>query len=348
MNVDHIHFYVEDASTWRDWFVRKLEFQSIASSISTHTHTEIIQSGSVRFWLSSARASESPVFAYLQNHPAGVADVAFQVADVEAATAQAVAAGAKLLQLPELSESGCKAALIQGWGSLQHTLIERSLSEQQMSRTNPTRLEVDHVVLNVEQGNLEKAIAWYEKALGFQRQQAFTIQTQRSALCSQVLRHPAGNAQLPINQPASDSSQIQEFLDFNRGAGVQHIALQTHGIVETIDRLRRNGMSFLSVPASYYEQLRLRPGFPLSQAEWEAVAAQEVLVDWQPDQPLAVLLQTFTQPIFSEPTFFFELIERRWYWWQQRHQQAQGFGEGNFQALFEAIEREQMKRESLR
>ena len=354
MNIAHIHFYVENASTWRNWFTQTLEFQSIASFDGCHTQTEVIQNDRVRFLLSSAKTPESPVFAYLQAHPPGVADVAFWVADLEKAIAQATAAGAKLtrsLHWLEQPEGDRQAAQIQGWGDLRHTLVQdraEQADQPVFSQPNTMPLEIDHVVLNVEQGDLGRAIAWYEKAFGFQRRQVFAIQTQRSGLCSQVLDHPAGNAQLPINEPASSGSQIQEFLDFNRGAGIQHIALRTSGIVEAIDRLRRQGLAFLAVPSSYYDQLRQRPGFPLTEAEWEAVAAQEVLVDWQPDRPQAVLLQTFTQPIFAQPTFFFELIERRWYWWDQQQQQAQGFGEGNFRALFEAIEQEQLKRGSLR
>jgi 4-hydroxyphenylpyruvate dioxygenase len=199
---------------------------------------------------------------------------------------------------------------------------------------------IDHVVLNVAAGELEKALKWYEDVLGFQRKQTFTIQTERSGLHSQVMIHPASGVQFPINEPTSPNSQIQEFLDINRGSGIQHIALHAPRIVQAIARLRHLGLSFLSIPPSYYTQLQLnQPGIPLSTAELEEIAAQQILVDWQDEVPQALLLQTFTQPIFKQPTFFFELIERR--------QEAQGFGEGNFRALFEAIEREQLKRGSL-
>ena len=199
---------------------------------------------------------------------------------------------------------------------------------------------IDHVVLNVASGELEKALNWYEKVLGFQRKQAFTIQTERSGLHSQVMIHPDSGVQFPVNEPTSTNSQIQEFLDVNRGPGIQHIALQTPRIVQAIARLRHLGLSFLSIPPSYYSQLQLnQPTLPVSASELEEIAAQQILVDWQDESSKALLLQTFTQPIFEEPTFFFELIERR--------QQAQGFGEGNFRALFEAIEREQLKRGSL-
>jgi 4-hydroxyphenylpyruvate dioxygenase len=199
---------------------------------------------------------------------------------------------------------------------------------------------IDHVVLNVAVGDLEQALSWYEAVLGFQRQQTYTIETDRSGLRSQVMVHPDSGVQFPINEPTSPNSQIQEFLEINQGAGIQHIALQTPKIVEAIAKLRTLGLSFLAIPSAYYSQLSTSSQqLPLSPAELTEIAQQEILVDWQNDGSQALLLQTFTQPIFEQPTFFFELIERR--------QQAQGFGEGNFRALFEAIEREQLKRGSL-
>ena len=168
-------------------------------------------------------------------------------------------------------------------------------------------------------------------------QQTFNIKTDRSGLHSQVMISPHGHVQLPINEPASPSSQIQEFLEVNRGAGIQHIALQIPNLVEGISRFRAAGLSFLSVPQSYYSQLQQRCNFTLSSQELQGIAHQEILVDWHEDAaPGELLLQIFSQPIFHEPTFFFEFIERRFL--------AQGFGEGNFQALFQAIEREQIKR----
>jgi 4-hydroxyphenylpyruvate dioxygenase len=201
----------------------------------------------------------------------------------------------------------------------------------------PFYTHIDHVVLNVANGNLESAVSFYEKTLGFQRQQTFNIQTHRSGLHSQVMVHPHGGVQLPINEPSSENSQIQEFLNLNRGPGIQHIALATHDILQAVAQLRASGLSFIQVPPRYYRNLQQRQGFRKSAAQWAEIEAQEILVDWHSDDPEKMLLQTFTQPIFSQPTFFFESIERRC--------QAQGFGEGNFQALFQAIEQEQIKRE---
>ena len=213
-------------------------------------------------------------------------------------------------------------------------------TDNQQLTTDGNFTTIDHIVLNVAIGELELAVSWYKNILDFQPQQTFKIQTDRSALHSQVMISRNGRVQLPINEPASSNSQIQEFLDVNRGAGIQHIALRTSNLKSMIAQFRARGLSLLSVPKSYYTQLKKRPGLPLSSQELEAIAQQEILADWKEDAQNAVLLQIFTQPIFEQPTFFFEFIERR--------SQAQGFGEGNFRALFEAIESEQIKRGSLK
>ena len=206
---------------------------------------------------------------------------------------------------------------------------------------------IDHAVLNVATGDLERAVKWYQNTLGFQPQQNFEIKTNQSALRSRVMIHPNGNVQLPINEPGSANSQIQEFLDANCGSGIQHIALQTDRILQVVSELRSRGLPFLPVPSTYYSELRQQWESYLSSAEWEAIEVCQVLVDWQKDISEAMLLQIFTQPIFEQPTLFFELIERRKAWVKGQQIQAQGFGEGNFRALFEAIEREQIKRGSL-
>lgn len=272
--------------------------------------------------------------------------------DVEAAMENARLKGAKILQPIQYQKSAngyLRWGKIAAWGSLTHTLVEQSsINSYPMPHTS-TRLStsthcpitnIDHVVLNVPVGELKSAVAWYENILGFKPQQAFAIKTERSGLHSQVMVHPSSGVKFPINEPASPNSQIQEFLQVNRGAGVQHIALETPNLVKAIAQFRRQGVAFLPVPATYYTQLQQRATeHYLSATELRDIAAQQILVDWQEEHPEALLLQVFTQPIFKEPTFFFELIERR--------SQAQGFGEGNFRALFEAIEREQMKRGSL-
>jgi 4-hydroxyphenylpyruvate dioxygenase len=356
MKIDHVHFYVEDAKASRDWFVQKLGFQPVAAVSCDHTCTEVVNSGLVDFVLSSPLTSASPVAEFLRSHPSGVADVAFRVSDVASVMEKAVSGGAKVLepiQKQQLAQGCLQWGKIAAWGTLSHTLIERSgitplLPQSLLQKIqNPVNInhgvkfsQIDHVVLNVAAGDLAKAVAWYENVLGFQRQQVFNIQTDESGLRSQVMMHSHGSVQLPINEPTSPNSQIQEFLDVNQGAGIQHMALRTLDLVQALTHLRAWGLSFIQVPPTYYTQLQHRqPQDYLSPEQWEAIIAQEILVDWQDDAPEALLLQTFTQPIFSKPTFFFELIERRL--------QVQGFGERNFRALFEAIEREQVKRGSL-
>lgn len=347
LQIDHIHFYVEDAQKWRDWFVYCLGFQVINNGIfpslshhqkSLHTCTEVVKSGTVCFLLSSPILPTSPVAEFLSQHPPGVADVAFAVDNVEALTAKAISNGAKILQ-PLQNAGFCQYAKIAGWGGLNHTLMTRNqekIAEVENS-LYPAVTAIDHLVLNVGVGELETAVTWYQKIFDFQPQQSFQIKTDRSGLHSQVMISPHGNIQLPINEPASPSSQIQEFLDVNRGAGIQHIALMIPDLVNAISRFRGAGLSFLSVPQNYYFQLQQRHKFSLSTEELQAISDQEILVDWHEDAPLGqLLLQIFSQPIFSEPTFFFEFIERR--------SLARGFGEGNFLALFQAIEREQIKR----
>ncbi|MCT7983635.1 4-hydroxyphenylpyruvate dioxygenase [Laspinema sp. A4] len=372
MEIDHIHFYVKDATAQRDWFVNCLGFEAIASFTHSETHTELIQSGLVRFALSSPLSVASPVAEYLDRHPPGVADIAFAVQDLASCLDQAAVAGAKVLQPIQenpLSFNPLKWAKIAGWGELSHTLIQRcppgdatktgriyteiypfwteeynenSIYDQGnfLPAPNPLGnslyLNIDHFVLNVEKGDLKPALTWYETILGFKGQQTFDIQTERSGLHSQVMIYPNSLIQFPINEPTSNTSQVQEFLELNRGPGIQHIALKTTDILRTIAQLRENGVSFIDVPSTYYATLRQRLGFDEESAEWQEIQRKKILVDWHLETPDSLLLQTFTQPIFEQPTFFFEVIERR--------EGAAGFGEGNFQALFEAIEREQLKR----
>ncbi|MGK7926396.1 MAG: 4-hydroxyphenylpyruvate dioxygenase family protein, partial [Spirulina sp.] len=229
---------------------------------------------------------------------------------------------------------------IQSNMGMTHTLVATTNQKNSQPNNSLFFQDIDHIVLNVEVGRLQSAIDWYCAVFGFECQQTFNIQTARSGLHSRVMVHPASGITIPINEPTSINSQIQEFLNENRGAGVQHIALKTDRLLPITSKLRDAGVSFLDVPPTYYRQLRSRfQNLPLSKQEWQLIEQQKILVDCQfplENKP-PLLLQIFTQPIFSAPTFFFELIERR--------QQAEGFGEGNFRALFEAIEREQIQRE---
>lgn len=366
MDIGYVHFYVKDAVFWRQWFQRRMAWRWLDSVANQHTHTEVLYSGSVFVALSMPKTEASSVFRSLQQFPPGVADVAFQVRDLDALLEKAVVAGAKLLQ-PRQQYGGWKWAKLAGWGRLTHTLIEKTdqppkavqwmedgdslqplidseaISDRNFQETSI--VAIDHAVLNVPVGELQPAVDWYCEIFGFQPQQNFNIQTQKSGLSSQVLTHPQGKVQLPVNEPTSANSQIQEFLNYNRDAGIQHIALKSKNILASVAQMRSNGIPFLSVPESYYDQLKASCDGLISPQELVQIQEQEILVDWKQNeieianqncQKVPLLLQTFTKPIFEEPTFFFEVIERR--------SQARGFGEGNFRALFEAIEREQKKR----
>lgn len=375
MKIDRVHFYVEDAIASRDWFIERMGFQPWASGASRHTRTTIVKSGAIYIVLSSPITKHSPVAEFLRLHPPGVVDIAFLVPDLAVVMERLVKKGVKILETIQersFSQGYVKSSKIAAWGTLNHTILEYkgisklwAISTQLNWIEDPFTLEVypdvikgkiarspsienhniatlfnsiDHVVLNVAAGDLGQAVEWYRDVLGFQPQQMFTIQTETSGLGSQVMIHPDSGVQLPINEPTSANSQIQEFLDVNRGAGIQHIALATDNIVAAIAQLRHRGLSFIEVSLSYYTGVKQRCN--LSVTEWDKIIEEKILVDSQDDSPQSLLLQTFTQPIFKQPTFFFEIIERRL--------GAKGFGEGNFRALFEAIEREQLKRGKLK
>lgn len=350
MQIHHIHFYVWDAEKWRRWFLA-MGFDWIACGCNSDTQTEVVGSGKIKFVLSSPLSGVSPVAGYLGKHPEGVADVAFEVEDIEGVMEKARSAGAKIPQ-PLTVQGNFKWCQITSCACLKHTLIERKgetfllpydwvqfICWEKIEQDGYSHFtEIDHLVLNVAAGELEKTVSWYEAVLGFQRQQTFTIGTDKSALYSQVMIHPKSGVQFPVNEPMSVNSQIQEFIEINGGSGIQHLALKTNKITQVTRKLRSKGVEFLAVPKSYYTQMQK---LNFSPQEWSEIMAQEILVDTEGNKSdnSPLLLQIFTQPIFNKPTFFFELIERRF--------QAKGFGEGNFRALFEAIEREQIKRGSL-
>ena len=358
MKIDYVHFYVDDTQKWRDWFSTRMNFSMVAGGHQNHNFTEVITNGNIVFVLSSPTNVASPVAKYLQTHPCGVGDVAFNTNNLTKVLQQAIGQGAKLLTVPQqknFPQGTIKWCQIINKSGLHHTLYQREgltpifpqLKGEQIYPTNFTQgnfTGIDHIVLNVAAGELRKTAAWYEKALGFQARQNFDIKTENSGLYSQVMVHPESGVKIPINEPASSNSQIQEFLDINQGAGIQHIALQTPHIANTTAQFRKAGLTFLPVLKRYYTQLSKRiPPLSLEKEELAILAAQQILIDCQQKtntcQRLPLLLQIFTKPIFYKPTFFFELIERR--------DNAEGFGEGNFRALFEAMEQEQLKRGSL-
>ena len=339
MKIDHIHFYVEDAIAQADWFIETMGCQSVMGTANAHTHMEVLRHGSIYFVLSSPINQFSPVFDYLKHHPAGVVDIALNVEDIESILAKAAPSSEPLQSFP-CPSGHLKWAKIAGWGALSHTLIENTSSlafceamGSQMAANNGSKpsamdatlktdpktkpleidqdsifTQIDHVVLNVAAGALQQTVDWYCTLFDFQVQQTFNIQTQYSGLNSRVLTPADREMYFNINEPTSPNSQIQEFLEVNRGSGIQHIALRTNNIVQAVAELRQKGQSFLSVPNAYYAQLqqKLMPvlRYLLKPTEFTEIQAQHILVDGSEEGSASLLLQIFTKPIFKEPTFF--------------------------------------------
>ena len=339
MKIDRIHFYVVNANDTKDLLIQQMGLKFLGERVDEQTIEYLVGNAHLLFSISSPLNSASPVAKYLQDHPSGVKGISFQVPDL-AVIRQRV----DLLGLEILSASTELSHLtIRGWGSIEHNFIQSSpasITATIVGGASPRENRqdlitgIDHLVLNVPFGELDAATTWYQNLFEFQIQQAFDIQTQTSGLTSKALVSGCGKIRFNINQPSSSNSQIQDFLDRNHGAGIQHIALQTNDIFRTIERMQQQKLAFLPIEQTYYTQLQIRvrtaQNLALTDEEWHQLQNLQILADWSESSPEAVLLQIFTQPIFEDPTFFFEMIERR--------NRAKGFGRGNFQALFEAIE----------
>jgi 4-hydroxyphenylpyruvate dioxygenase len=340
MKIDHIHFYVRDAMQTRDWLMHKMGFQSLGTKINDHTHTELLVNNQVSLRVSAARNDSSPIAIFLSAHPPGVGDVAFRVADLDLFAHHVTDLDIDILVAPQLNDQGDQQMVIQGWGDFQHTVImdghRVNISPEGWAKNNYIT-NIDHVVLNVAKNQLVKAAQWYQRVFGLQVQQSFNIQTAYSGLSSQAMIDPTGQVQFNINEPSSANSQIQSFLDIHGGAGIQHVALGSADIFRSVATMQAHGLDFLPIPDRYYQNLQRRAqqteNFAFNHEEWQHLEQLAILLDWSNDQEPELLLQIFTQPMFNDPTFFFEIIERR--------SQAKGFGEGNFQALFEAIEQQE-------
>ncbi len=279
-----------------------------------------------------------------------VRDIAFSVDDVEESFRRAVERGARPAQEPTVLEDErgrvVKAA-IHTYGDTLHSFINRDgydglwepgFAPRDLKGDPIGVLEVDHCVGNVELGKMNEWVAWYEKVLGFELFISFDdkdISTDYTALMSKVMASGNQRIKFPINEPADGKkkSQIDEYLEFFGGAGVQHVALRTESIIDTVQALRRRGIDFLHVPEAYYADLEQRVG--KIDEEIKDLAPLGILVDRDEE---GYLLQIFTKPITDRPTLFYEIIERKG---------AKSFGKGNFKALFEAIEREQALRGTL-
>src|SRR3954451_13586703 len=318
----------------------------------------VLRSGSARFVFTGGVTPDSPVLDHHRRHGDGVVDLAIEVADVDKCVEHARTMGATVLVEPhdESDEHGSvRIAAIATYGEPRHTLVDRSRysgpylpgyvaaqSTWTPREGQPKRLfqALDHIVGNVEIGQMDEWVEFYNKVMGFVNMAEFIgddIATDYSALMSKVVASGNHRVKFPLNEPAiaKRKSQIDEYLEFYDGAGCQHIALATGDILRTVDILRENGIEFLDTPDSYYDDDELRDRIGKVRVPIEELKKRRILVDRDED---GYLLQIFTKPMGDRPTVFYELIERHG---------SLGFGKGNFKALFEAIEREQERRANL-
>ena len=358
LGYDALEFYVGNARQAAHYYRTAFGFDVVAyAGPETGVRDKssfVLQQNNVRFVLTAGLGPDSEIVQHQALHGDGVRDVAFTVPDAEAALAVAVERGAVPYRQPEsLEDEHGKVVVsaIKAYGDTIHTFVDRSnYSGAYLPGYQPTKhwspaqatgiRLVDHVVCNVELGRMDEWAEYYANIMGFTQLHHFSdeqIATEYTALMSKVLWDGEGRIKLPINEPADGKkkSQIEEFLDYYRSAGVQHMALATDDIVTTVTAMRDNGVRFLRVPGTYYEDLRRRLDWSLIDADIDQLADLGILVDQDEE---GYLLQIFTKNVQDRPTVFFEIIER--------HGSA-GFGVGNFKALFEAIEREQGERGNL-
>ncbi|MGI8695944.1 MAG: 4-hydroxyphenylpyruvate dioxygenase [Mycobacteriales bacterium] len=313
----------------------------------------VLESGGARFVLSGSVRAGTPLAEHVARHGDGVTDLALQVPDVHAAYRHAVAHGAVGLDKPhELSDDDgtVVTAAIATYGDTRHSLVDRSrydgpylpgyVAHAPLLAPPAKRFfqAVDHCVGNVELGKMDEWVDFYHRVMGFTNMKEFVgddIATEYSALMSKVVADGHRKVKFPLNEPAAGKrkSQIDEYLQFYGGAGVQHVALATNDIVASVHHMRAAGVEFLRTPDSYYEELGNWVGE--TRVPLQELRDLAILADRDED---GYLLQIFTAPVQDRPTVFFELIERHG---------SMGFGKGNFKALFEAIEREQERRGNL-
>lgn len=357
LGIDFIQFFVGNAKQAAHYY-RSLGFQPIAYlGLETGVRDRVswvVQQGDVRFVFTGALGPDSPIAEHVKKHGDGVHDVALRVPDVEEAYRVALERGASGVAEPEVYEDEhgkLVRAAIATYGETIHSLVGRSeysgtffpgfmdVGPPAATSSDGFGIQtIDHVVGNVELGKMNDWVGFYERVMGFTELRHFSddeISTDYSALMSKVVWDGNGKIKLPINEPAQGKrkSQIEEYLEYYKGPGVQHIAMATEDIVSTVEAMRDAGIQFLRVPATYYEEAKER--VPEIAEQVDALSRNGILVDKDEE---GYLLQIFSKPVQDRPTVFFEVIERHG---------SRGFGAGNFKALFEAIEREQAARGNL-
>ncbi|MCX6551669.1 MAG: 4-hydroxyphenylpyruvate dioxygenase [Acidobacteria bacterium] len=353
-SIHHVELWVGNAKQAAYYYRHAFGFSQFAyAGLETGRRdatSYALQQGKARLVLTTPMAPDDPINDHIRLHGDGVRDIAFHVDDADAAFREAVARGAQPVSEPVDRTDGSgsiRHAAIATYGHTIHSFISYRdyagpFLPGYVGKDAPGReaglLRIDHMVGNVELGRMNSWADWYSRVLGFSRYISFDdkdISTEYSALMSIVMSDDSFAIKFPINEPAAGKkkSQIEEYLDFYRGPGVQHIALLTTDIVATVRTLRANGVEFLRVPDSYYDVLGARVG-AIDEA-FEVVRDLGLLVDRDEE---GYLLQLFTKPVEDRPTLFFEIIQRKG---------SRGFGKGNFRALFESIEREQALRGNL-
>jgi 4-hydroxyphenylpyruvate dioxygenase len=356
--IDHLELYVGNAAQAAYYFCRAFGFTETAyAGLETGRRDQVshvLEQGRIRLVLTGTLRGDDDIARHHAQHGDGVHKIALSVPDAEAAYHHAVEHGARGVHTPHTVEDEhgrVRLSSVETYGETLHLFVERDgyagaflpgfEKRSEVASHDPDELllvAIDHVVGNVELGHMEEWVHYYERVFGMTEMIHFSdeeISTEYSALMSKVVTDGSGRIKFPINEPAEGKrkSQIEEYIDFYRGAGVQHVAMATTHIVRAVDELRRRGVQFLPIPGSYYEEVPDRVG-EIDQ-DLADLRRLGILVDRDDE---GYLLQIFTKPVGDRPTVFFEVIERHG---------SRGFGEGNFKALFEALEREQERRGNL-
>ena len=352
---DHIEFYVGNAKQAAHFYDKTFGFKPVAKAgLETGVRDRasyVMEQGNVRFVLSSAYGPDHEITRHCALHGDGVKSIALSVADVDRALAETRSRGATVLQ-PTARVEDASGTFVSGTiryaGDTVFRFVDRKNYRgafapgfrpiEARGSLSVGLAAIDHVVTNVHLGEMNYWARWFEQTMGFHNLCGFTdkdISTEYSALMSKVMENGTGKCKFPINEPAEGKkkSQIEEYLDFYHGPGVQHIAMNTADIYRTVTELRQRDIDFLRVPDTYYGYMRERVGDVGE--DWDKLQELGILIDRDED---GYLLQIFTAPVQDRPTLFFEVIERHG---------SRGFGIGNFKALFISIEREQALRGNL-
>jgi 4-hydroxyphenylpyruvate dioxygenase len=355
---DHLELYVGNAKQAAFYYRHALGFELVAyagpETGMKDRASYVMQQGKIRFVLTSPLLADSFISEHIKTHGDGVRDVAFEADDANHAYEMALARGAKSASEPITLRDDFGSivkASIHTYGDTIHTFIERKNytgvfapgfapkpHQNGSAKKKPMLAAIDHVVGNVDWNEMDTWVEFYNKTFDFHQFQSFDdkdISTEYTALRSKVVANYSERIKMPINEPAEGKkkSQIEEYIQFYRGSGVQHVALLTDDIISTVREMRSRGVEFISVPDSYYQTLLERVG--TIKEPVEELRKENILVD---KDESGYMLQIFTKPVEDRPTLFYEIIQRRG---------GRGFGKGNFKALFEAIERDQAERGNL-